>query len=79
MPQKFFTGFFTKISGALLFWWAFVLTRSFETTFGDKLIAKGGINFITVAVLMFFYAILIYSVAREMRRKKERVGNERNG
>ena len=74
--------FFTEISGTLLFWLAFVLTRPFGATFGDfltKPIAKGGINFGTVASSIFFCAILIYSIARETQMEKERAGHERNG
>ena len=67
--------FFTKISGILLFWLAFVLTRPFGATFGDfltKPIAKGGINFGTVASSIFFCVVLILAIAKETKLEKER-------
>ena len=69
--------FFTKVSGTLLFWLAFVLTRPFGATFGDLLtkpVAKGGINFGTVGSSIFFCAILIFAIAKETKLEKERVG-----
>jgi len=67
--------FFTKISGTLLFWLAFVLTRPFGATFGDfltKPIAKGGVNFGTVVSSIFFGTVLIFAIAKETRLEKER-------
>ena len=69
--------FFTKISGTLLFWLAFVLTRPFGATFGDfltKPIAKGGIDFGTVGSSIIFCVILILAIARETQVEKKRAG-----
>jgi len=67
--------FFSKVSGILLFWVAFVLTRPFGATFGDFLTkpsAKGGINFGTVASSIFICVILVFAIARESKLEKER-------
>jgi len=67
--------FFTKISGTLLFWLAFVLTRPFGATFGDfltKPLEKGGINFGTIGSSIFFAVILIFAIAKETKLEKER-------
>jgi len=67
--------FYTKISGVLLFWLAFVLTRPFGATFGDLLtkpISKGGFNLGTVGSSIFFCVILVFAIAKESRLEKER-------
>lgn len=67
--------FFTKVSGVLLFWVAFVLTRPFGATFGDfltKPIQKGGINLGTVDSSILFCIILVFAIARESRLEKKR-------
>jgi len=67
--------FFTKVSGVLLFWVAFVLTRPFGATFGDfltKPTAKGGINYGTVGSSIFICIILVFAIARETKLEKER-------
>jgi len=67
--------FFTKVSGILLFWVAFVLTRPFGATFGDfltKPIQKGGINLGTVSSSIFICVILIFAIVRETKLEKER-------
>jgi uncharacterized membrane-anchored protein len=67
--------FFTKVSGILLFWVAFVLTRPFGATFGDfltKPIQKGGINLGTVASSMVICVILVFAIAKETKSEKER-------
>jgi uncharacterized membrane-anchored protein len=67
--------FFTKVSGTLLFWLAFVLTRPFGATFGDlmtKTHEKGGLNLGTVGSSLFFSAILIMAVAKESQQEKRR-------
>ena len=67
--------FFTKTSGVLLFWLAFVLTRPFGATFGDLLtkpVAKGGLNLGTVGSSIFFCVILIFAIAKETKLEKER-------
>jgi len=68
--------FFTKISGTLLFWLAFVLTRPFGATFGDvltKSTAKGGgLNLGTVGSSLFFSIILAAAIAKENQIEKGR-------
>jgi len=68
--------FFTKASGILLFWVAFVLTRPFGATFGDfltKPIQKGGINLGTVASSTAICVILFFTITREAKLEKERL------
>ena len=65
--------YFTKVSRALLFWLAFVLTRPFGATFGDfltKPLAKGGLNLGTINSSIFFSAALIIAIAQEIRIEK---------
>jgi uncharacterized membrane-anchored protein len=60
--------FYTKVSGTLLFWLAFVLTRPFGATFGDwltKTHEKGGLDLGTVGASLFFAVILIAAIYRE--------------
>jgi uncharacterized membrane-anchored protein len=67
--------YFTRVSGTLLFWLAFVLTRPFGATFGDLLtkpLAKGGLNLGTVGSSIFFCAVLLFTVHRETLLEKER-------
>lgn len=67
--------FFTKVSGTLLFWLAFVLTRPFGATVGDMLTKsteKGGLNLGTVGSSLFFCVILIFAVIQESRLEKSR-------
>ena len=67
--------YFTKVSGVLLFWLAFVLTRPFGATFGDfltKPLEKGGINFGTVGSSIFFCIVLIFAIAQESKLEKQR-------
>ena len=67
--------FFTKVSGVLLFWLAFVLTRPFGATFGDLLtkpIAKGGMNLGTVGASIFFCVVLFFAIAKETKLEKGR-------
>ena len=68
--------YFTKVSGVLLFWLAFVLTRPFGATFGDfltKSAEKGGINIGTIGSSLFFSIVLIFAIARETKLEKQRV------
>ncbi len=57
--------FYTKISGILLFWLAFVLTRPFGATMGDVLTKtheKGGLDFGTIgssAILAFILVVFV--------------------
>ncbi len=67
--------YFTKISGTLLFWLAFVLTRPFGATFGDVLTkshAKGGLNLGTIGSSIFFCIILVFAIAKESRVERLR-------
>ncbi len=65
--------FFTKTSGVLLFWLAFVLTRPFGATFGDwltKPLASGGLNLGTEGASLFFTLVLVLAVTRETRLER---------
>jgi uncharacterized membrane-anchored protein len=65
--------FFTKTSGVLLFWLAFVLTRPFGATFGDwltKPLDTGGLDLGTIGASLFFAIILVIAVARETRLER---------
>lgn len=67
--------FYTKVSGTLLFWLAFVLTRPFGATFGDLLTKtheKGGLDLGTVGSSLFFAVILVAAVYRETQLEKSR-------
>jgi len=62
--------YYTKVSGILLFWIAFVLTRPFGATFGDfltKSTEAGGLGFGTIAASMFFLTILILVLIKEVK------------
>jgi uncharacterized membrane-anchored protein len=53
--------YFTKISGVILFWVAFVLTRPFGATFGDLLTKStdaGGLNFGTKGSSLILFSML---------------------
>ena len=66
---------FTKVSGTLLFWLAFVLTRPFGATFGDlmtKPIAKGGLNLGTIGSSLVFGVILALTIAHETKLERQR-------
>lgn len=73
--------FYTKASGILLFWLAFVLTRPFGATFGDLLTKthdKGGLDLGTVGSSLFFAIILLIAVMREVKIEKKKKINEIN-
>ena len=62
--------YFTKLSGVLLFWFAFVLTRPFGATFGDLLTKpaeRGGLDLGTYGATAFFAAIMVLALWREAR------------
>ncbi|WP_288522579.1 hypothetical protein [uncultured Pseudomonas sp.] len=73
--------YWTKISGVVLFWIAFVLTRPFGATLGDVLTKsheKGGLDFGTVGsslvlggVLLVLVLMAIYYQRREPQRVAE--------
>lgn len=67
--------YFTKLSGVLLFWLAFVLTRPFGATFGDLLTKpteQGGLNLGTIGASLFFAIVLVLAVMREAQLEKRR-------
>lgn len=67
--------FFTRISGTLLFWLAFVLTRPFGATFGDLLtkpVKNGGLNLGTIGASLFFTVILVFAIRKENQLEKAR-------
>jgi len=71
--------FYTKVSGIILFWFAFVLTRPFGATFGDLLtkpLDQGGLNFGTVGSSILFSVILIIAVLRESKFEKSRTDEQ---
>lgn len=66
--------YFTKISGVLLFWIAFVLTRPFGATFGDlmtKPIEKGGFNVGTWISSLFLLLVMLVLVFKESATLKK--------
>jgi uncharacterized membrane-anchored protein len=74
--------FYTKVSGVLLFWAAFVLTRPFGATFGDfltKPVAKGGINLGTIGSSMAIFIILFFAISKETKLEKERLIKHKHG
>ena len=65
----------SRVSGVLLFWLAFVLTRPFGAAFGDlmtKSTESGGINLGTIWTSLIFTVILIIALAQEVRLEKYR-------
>ena len=71
--------YFTKVSGTLLFWLAFVLTRPFGATFGDLLTKStklGGLDIGTIGSSVFFLIILIIAVVIENKQEQLTAANE---
>lgn len=71
--------FYTRISGIILFWVAFVLTRPFGATFGDLLTkprTAGGLDFGTIGSSVFFAVVLVIALAREVKAEKARQVDE---
>ncbi|MBN3790482.1 hypothetical protein [Burkholderia sp. Ac-20353] len=67
--------YFTRISGVLLFWAAFVLTRPFGATVGDLLtkpVAKGGLALGTIGssavLLSVLVALVVYATLAQRRQ-----------
>jgi uncharacterized membrane-anchored protein len=61
--------YFSKVSGVLLFWIAFVLTRPFGATFGDLLTKskeKGGLDLGTLNASMVILGLFLISFACEI-------------
>jgi uncharacterized membrane-anchored protein len=74
--------FYTKVSGVLLFWLAFVLTRPFGATFGDfltKPVVKGGINLGTIGSSIVILIILFFAISRETKLEQERLASRKHG
>ncbi|WP_221801403.1 COG4705 family protein [Oceanobacter mangrovi] len=67
--------FFSRVSGVLLFWLAFVLTRPFGATFGDwltKPLDHGGLALGTIGASVFFMVVLVAAVGRETWLERSR-------
>lgn len=65
--------YYSRISGVLLFWVAFVLTRPFGATLGDFLTKpheKGGLDFGTVGSSLVLAAVLVVLVAFAARARR---------
>lgn len=65
--------FKSQVSGTLLFWIAFVLTRPFGATFGDLLtkpLEAGGLNLGTIGASLFFALVLVIAVFKETQIEK---------
>lgn len=74
--------FYTKISGVLLFWVAFVLTRPFGATFGDFLTkphALGGLNLGTQGASIFIIIILFFAISKETQLERKRLASHQHG
>ncbi|CRM87570.1 hypothetical protein [Pseudomonas sp. 22 E 5] len=65
--------YYSRISGVMLFWVAFVLTRPFGATLGDFLTKpheKGGLDFGTVGSSLVLAAVLVVLVAFAARARR---------
>jgi uncharacterized membrane-anchored protein len=63
--------YLTRISGIILFWLAFVMTRPFGATFGDFLTknnSQGGLDIGTVGASAFFAIVLVIALWMEFKR-----------
>ncbi|WP_019867924.1 COG4705 family protein [Methylovulum miyakonense] len=68
--------YFSNISGILLFWIAFVLTRPFGATFGDlltKTTEKGGLDASTIGASLFLALILTFALMKETQLENARL------
>lgn len=66
--------FFTKISGSVLFWAAYVLTRPLGATLGDTLTkphAEGGLDLSRVASSLVMAAVMVVLIFITYRRAKQ--------
>jgi uncharacterized membrane-anchored protein len=67
--------YLTRISGIIIFWLAFVMTRPFGATFGDFLTkgqSQGGVDIGTVGASAFFAVVLIIALWMEFKRWTDR-------
>jgi len=74
--------YYTRISGILLFWVAFVLTRPFGATFGDLLTKSadhGGLALGTIGASMFFTVVMVLALWREARVESSIIGQSGRG
>jgi uncharacterized membrane-anchored protein len=65
--------YFTRVSGVLLFWIAFVLTRPFGATFGDLLTKtpeKHGLGYGTTGSSLILFGLLVVLVLYESVRDR---------
>jgi len=68
--------FYTRVSGVIIFWIAFVLTRPFGATFGDfltKPVESGGLDLGTIGASVFFTVILLVALAKEVKLEGVRI------
>ena len=73
--------FYTRVSGVLLFWIAFVLTRPFGATFGDLLtkpFEKGGLDLGTIASSIVIFVILFFAITKETKLEKARLAKHKH-
>lgn len=73
---------YTKTSGVLLFWFAFILTRPFGATFGDLLtkpLEKGGLNLGTIGSSVVILLILFFTITKETKLEKEKLTKLKHG
>jgi len=72
--------YYSRMSGIVLFWVAFVLTRPFGATFGDLLtkpLDSGGLNLGTTGASAFFAILLMMTVVVEVKMEIKRRGSGR--
>ncbi len=73
--------YFTRLSGVLLFWVAFVLTRPFGATFGDLLTktpAEHGLGFGTQGSSLILFLMLAVLVGYSSLKNNQRPGGSAN-
>lgn len=70
-----FLHYFTEISGVLVFWCTFVLTRPFGATFDDLLtkpLAQGGLNLGTMGTSLVFALLIFFALLHEVKQHKQK-------
>lgn len=68
--------FYTRVSGIVLFWFAFVLTRPFGATFGDfltKPLDHGGLDLGTIGSSVFFAVVLAVALRKEVKMERAKL------